>query len=102
MWNDIHNNANKLTQNKIVSSLINGKIEWNATTEEIDATYMDKELSPADIVLPIIADSSQLEAIYEAVHDKTFILHGPPGTESRKPLPTLSPMLYTTANVYYL
>ena len=80
MWNDIHNNANKLTQNKIVSSLINGKIEWNATTEEIDATYMDKELSPADIVLPIIADSSQLEAIYEAVHDKTFILHGPPGT----------------------
>lgn len=80
MWNDIHNNANKLTQNKIVSSLINGKIEWNATTEEIDATYMDKELFPADIVLPIIADSSQLEAIYEAVHDKTFILHGPPGT----------------------
>lgn len=80
MWNDIHNNANKLTQNKIVSSLINGKIEWDATTEEIDATYMDKELSPADIVLPIIADSSQLEAIYEAVHDKTFILHGPPGT----------------------
>ena len=28
----------------------------------------------------IIADSSQLEAIYEAVHDKTFILHRPPGT----------------------
>ena len=41
---------------------------------------MDKQLSPTDIVLPIIADSSQLEAIYEAVHDKTFILHGPPGT----------------------
>ena len=80
MWNDIHNNAHKLVQNKIVSSLINGKIEWEAATEEIDATYMDKQLSPADIVLPIIADSSQLEAIYEAVHDKTFILHGPPGT----------------------
>ena len=80
MWNDIHNNANKLVQNKIVSSLINGKIEWEAATEEIDATDMDKQVSPADIVLPIIADSSQLEAIYEAVHDKTFILHGPPGT----------------------
>ena len=80
MWNDIHNNANKLIQNKIVSSLINGKIEWEAATEEIDATDMDKQVSPADIVLPIIADSSQLEAIYEAVHDKTFILHGPPGT----------------------
>ena len=80
MWNDIHNNANKLVQNKIVSSLINGKIEWEAATEEIDAADMDKQVSPADIVLPIIADSSQLEAIYEAVHDKTFILHGPPGT----------------------
>ena len=80
MWNDIHNNAHKLTQNKVVSSLINGKIEWDVTAKEVDAAYMDRQLSPADIVLPIIADSSQLEAIYEAVHDKTFILHGPPGT----------------------
>lgn len=80
MWNDIHNNADKLAQNKIVSSLINGKIEWEAATEEMDAADMDRQLSPTDIVLPIIADSSQLEAIYEAVHDKTFILHGPPGT----------------------
>lgn len=83
MWNDIHNNADKLIQNKIVSSLVSGKIEWDAATEEtekIDATDLDKQLSPADIVLPLIADSSQLEAIYEAVHDKTFILHGPPGT----------------------
>ena len=59
MWNDIHNNAPKLVQNKIVSSLINGKIEWDAVTEEMDATYLDRQLSPADIVLPIIADSSQ-------------------------------------------
>lgn len=80
MWNDIHYNADKLSKNKIVSSLINGKIEWNAATKEMDAAYMDKQMSPADIVLPIIADSSQLEAIYEAVNDKTFILHGPPGT----------------------
>ena len=56
MWNDIHNNAPKLVQNKIVSSLINGKIEWDAVTEEMDATYLDRQLSPADIVLPIIAD----------------------------------------------
>lgn len=81
MWNDIHNNSDKLLENKIVSSLINGKIEWNAVAEEeVDAAKMDKQLSPADIVLPIIADSSQLEAIFEAVNDKTFILHGPPGT----------------------
>ena len=84
MWNDIHNNAHKLTQNKVVSSLINGKIEWDVTAKEVDAAYMDRQLSPADIVLPIIADSSQLEAIYEAVHDKTFILQALREPESPK------------------
>lgn len=81
MWNDIHNNSSKLAKNKIVSSLIDGKIKWDVAAEqEADAASMDKKLSPADILLPISADSSQLEAVYEAVHDKTFILHGPPGT----------------------
>ncbi|MCD7972347.1 MAG: DUF3320 domain-containing protein [Candidatus Azobacteroides sp.] len=80
MWNDIHHNSHKLMENKIVSSLVNGKIEWEIKEEIADASVLDKQLSPADIVLPINADSSQLEAIYEAVNDTTFILHGPPGT----------------------
>lgn len=80
MWNDIHNNSRKLAKNKIVSSLINGKIEWEAEGVSVDAAALDKQLSPAQLMLPISADSSQLEAIYEAVNDKTFILHGPPGT----------------------
>ena len=103
MWNDIHNNANKLVQNKIVSSLINGKIEWEAATEEIDATDMDKQVSPADIVLPIIADSSQLEAIYEAVHDKTFILHGPPGTGKSQTITNIiANALYNGKRVFFV
>ena len=80
MWNDIHNNSHKLAKNKIVSSLISGKIEWEADMMSADAAALDKRLSPAELVLPISADSSQLEAIYEAVNDRTFILHGPPGT----------------------
>lgn len=80
MWNDIHSNLHKLKENKIVSSLINGKLEWNVEEDMMDATVLEKELSPADIVLPINADSSQLEAIYEGVNNRTFILHGPPGT----------------------
>lgn len=80
MWNDIHSNLHKLKENKIVSSLINGKLEWDVEEEMMDATVLEKELSPADIVLPINADSSQLEAIYEGVNNRTFILHGPPGT----------------------
>ena len=80
MWNDIHNNADKLTENKLVRSLINGKIEFDVDEETSDASFLDKTLTPADIVLPISADSSQLEAVYEAINDKTYILHGPPGT----------------------
>ena len=80
MWNDIHNNSHKLIENKLVSSLINGKLEWDVQEDMTDAAVLDKLLSPADIALPINADSSQLEAIYEAVNNKSFILHGPPGT----------------------
>lgn len=80
MWNDIHNNSDKLMQNKLVQSLVNGKIEFEVDDTLTDAADLDKKLSPADIVLPISADSSQLEAVYEAINDKTYILHGPPGT----------------------
>ncbi|MDR2680317.1 MAG: DUF3320 domain-containing protein, partial [Tannerella sp.] len=80
MWNDIHNNSRQLVENKVVSSLISGKIEWEIQEGNTDAAVLDKELTPADIVLPIGADSSQLEAIYEAVNEKSYILHGPPGT----------------------
>ena len=80
MWNDIHNNSRKLAKNEIVSSLMSGRIEWNAEAEMADASDLDKRLSPTDIMLPISADSSQLEAIFEAANDTSFILHGPPGT----------------------
>lgn len=80
MWNDIHNNSDKLIQNKLVRSLVNGKIEFDVDDSVTDASDLDKMVGPADIVLPISADSSQLEAVYEAINDKTYILHGPPGT----------------------
>ena len=80
MWNDIHNNSHKLAKNEVVSSLMSGKIEWDVDHKMEDASDLDKRLSPSDIMLPISADSSQLEAIYEASNDKSFILHGPPGT----------------------
>lgn len=80
MWNDIHNNSHKLIENKVVSSLMNGKIEWNIEEVEIDANELDKTIRPNEIVLPISADSSQLEAIWEAAEGRNFILHGPPGT----------------------
>lgn len=78
MWNDIHNNANKLCRNKIVKSLISGKIEWEIGAEK--KINLDKDFKPSDIVLPISADSFQMEAVCNASRGKSFILHGPPGT----------------------
>ncbi|MFA5816260.1 MAG: DUF3320 domain-containing protein [Bacteroidales bacterium] len=80
MWNDIHNNANKLIRNKIVSSLISGKAEWDVESNQFTEEELDKKYHPSEIALPISADSSQLEAISAANQNKSFILHGPPGT----------------------
>ena len=79
MWNDIHNNADKLTENKIVKSLVAGKLEWE-TDGVPTVTNLDEKYFPSDIALPISADATQLDAICAARRDKSFILHGPPGT----------------------
>ena len=79
MWNDIHNNAEKLAENKIVSSLISGKLEWECKDMSTDID-LDKKYNPTEIALPLSADSTQLEAIFAATNDNSFILHGPPGT----------------------
>lgn len=79
MWNDIHNNADKLAENKIIKSLVTGKLEWETDGVPIE-TDLDNKYLPSEIALPISADSTQLDAICAATRDKSFILHGPPGT----------------------
>ncbi|NEM97191.1 DUF3320 domain-containing protein [Pontibacter burrus] len=79
LWNDIHYNADKLSENKIVKSLISGMLEWQPeTTHEVKV--LDTELHPTEVALPISTDSSQLEAILNSAQGKSFVLHGPPGT----------------------
>jgi len=80
MWNDIHKNSDKLSENKIVASLITGKLEWDVSAESGSTNNFDESHHSATIMLPISADSSQLEAITESAKDKSFVLHGPPGT----------------------
>jgi len=80
MWNDIHNNAEKLIQNKIVSSLISGQAKWDVDENQFSDEELDKKYHPSELILPISADSSQLEAICAANKNINFVLHGPPGT----------------------
>ena len=80
MWNDIRNRVEDLKKNKIVSSLIAGQMNWTADAKFPLPDELDDNISPADMAVPISADSSQLAAIYTAGKSQSFVLHGPPGT----------------------
>ena len=75
MWNDIRNRMDDLEKNKVVRSLMDGKLSWEAAPMEAP-----RELDEAGLLLPLPVDSSQLYAVKAAVAGETFVLHGPPGT----------------------
>ena len=80
MWNDIHNNSDILSESPIVSSLMSGVVDPSINVDISETEDLDKKFRAGDILLPISADSSQIEAITAALSGKSFILHGPPGT----------------------
>lgn len=75
MWNDIRNRSDDLAKNKIVRSLMDGKLCWQAQ----DMTIGER-VSEENVFLPLSADASQLFAIEAATKGESFVLHGPPGT----------------------
>lgn len=75
MWNDIRNRSDELAKNKIVRSLMEGRLCWDARPMALEETV------PEDgVLLPLSADASQLYAIRAAGDGESFVLHGPPGT----------------------
>ena len=80
MWNDIHSNPDKIMDNDIIASFVDGKLRINNGTESTDARELDKKKKPEDYTLPVDVDSSQLEAVIDSGEGKSFILYGPPGT----------------------
>lgn len=72
MWNDVHSRSEQLAENKIVRSLIKGKVDWDITVPE--------DVDNDDTFLPVPVDASQLHAIKMAANGVSFVLHGPPGT----------------------
>lgn len=80
MWSDIHNNPKMLDDSKIVSSLMNGILDKDIDVKVNEEGNLDDQLNAEDIMLPISADSSQIDAIIASMSGKSFILHGPPGT----------------------
>lgn len=75
MWNDMRNRTEDLTKNKIVRSLMDGKLAWEISDMEIGSRVPEDK-----VFLPLSADASQLFAIEAACNGESFVLHGPPGT----------------------
>lgn len=84
MWNDIRNRTDDLLRNKVVRSLMEGKLCWDAQPLEIG----DK-VSEDNVLLPMSADASQLYAIQTACSGESFVLHGPPGTGKSQTITSL-------------
>ena len=79
MWNDLRNRSAEIMSNKVVASLISGKMEWQPK-EVLHAEDLDTRMKPADMAVVMSADSSQMVAIETAAKGESFVLHGPPGT----------------------
>ena len=75
MWHDIRNRLDSFQKTPIVKALISG-IPFNKTSLEIND--IDERWLKEQIILPIEADSSQLEAIYFANKDMSFVLQARP------------------------
>ena len=84
MWNDIRNRTDDLMRNKVVRSLIEGKLAWDAQPLEIG-----ERVNENNVLLPMPADASQLYAIQAACSGESFVLHGPPGTGKSQTITSL-------------
>jgi len=84
MWNDIRNRTEDLMGNKVVRSLVEGKLCWDARPLE-----MGDRVDENNVLLPMPADASQLYAIRAACSGESFVLHGPPGTGKSQTITSL-------------
>lgn len=84
MWNDIRSRSDALAKNKIVRSLMEGRLSWDAEPME-----MGERVRESGVLTPMAADASQLFAIRSACEGKSFVLHGPPGTGKSQTITTL-------------
>lgn len=80
MWNDLRNRSDEIFSNKVVKSLIEGKMTWEPVVNTKELDNPDERLKPSDMAVVMSADSSQLMAIETASKGESFVLHGPPGS----------------------
>ncbi|BDO43812.1 DUF3320 domain-containing protein [Cellulomonas sp. NTE-D12] len=76
LWKDLDEHWSTLSANSLVKHLIETPLEPFADPVE----PIPADLDELGALVPVPADSSQLEAVHDAVAGRTFVLEGPPGT----------------------
>lgn len=77
LWKDLDESWETFTSNPLVKHLVHTA---TAAFEDPSPSPTSVDLDALGTSLPVPADSSQLDAVSEAVADRTFVLEGPPGT----------------------
>ncbi|MDR2046972.1 MAG: DUF4011 domain-containing protein [Clostridiales bacterium] len=80
MWNDIRSNIDKMRENEIIKGLLQNRLDKSKKELALETANPDADFDAKDIMLPLSADSSQIEAVIASTAGKSFVLHGPPGT----------------------
>lgn len=81
MWKDLQDRTEHLKKNRVVSHLIERPREPMGASEDLETRHdMDERHPPDGLLTPLLADSSQLNAISRAGAGHDFALEGPPGT----------------------
>ena len=81
MWKDLQDRSDQLRLNRVVNHLIERPTESMRRGEDIGARDdMDQRHAPNSLLTPLLADSSQLNAVSRAGAGHDFALEGPPGT----------------------
>ena len=81
MWKDLQDRSEQLKQNRVVNHLIERPLTSMGSGVDIGRRDdMDTRHAPDSLLTPLLADSSQLNAISRAGAGHDFALEGPPGT----------------------
>lgn len=81
MWKDLADRTADLKKNRVVAHLIDnpGK-SFPRGGDVYEARDLDEKLKPQDLFAPLVADSSQLQAVCNAANGHDMVIEGPPGT----------------------
>lgn len=81
MWQDLVANEEFFKKNDLFNALCNGVVTGEKFSAPKDTDKpVDDRFNYGELCQPIMADTSQLDALWQASSGRSFVLQGPPGT----------------------